>query len=108
MKKISNYFLIPLISFSLFLNSEESSLTSHLESIVLGSGCFWGAEKGYESIKGVENAVSGYSDGYGVNPNYRSITKLKNKFNKNNFAEVVKVTFNKSEISFEKILQHYF
>lgn len=65
MKKISNYFLIPLISFSFFLNSEESILTSHLESIVLGSGCFWGAEKGYESIKGVENAVSGYSDGYG-------------------------------------------
>ena len=108
MKKISNYFLIPLISFSFFLNSEESILTSHLESIVLGSGCFWGAEKGYESIKGVENAVSGYSDGYGVKPNYRSITKLQNKFNKNNFAEVVKVTFNKSEISFETILQHYF
>ena len=45
---------------------------------------------------------------YGVKPNYRSITNLQNKFNKNNFAEVVKVTFNKSEISFEKILQHYF
>ena len=37
MKKISNYFLIPLISFSFFLNSEESILTSHLESIVLDS-----------------------------------------------------------------------
>ena len=41
-------------------------------------------------------------------PSYRAITKLKNKFNENNFAEVVEVTFNKSEISLELLLHHYF
>ena len=49
-----------------YVDSDENS-TSHLESIVLGSGCFWGAEKGYESLKVVEDAVSGYSDGNNIN-----------------------------------------
>ena len=108
MKKPNKFFLIISIYLSFFLQSEESIHTSHLDTIVLGSGCFWGAEKGYESLAGVENAVSGYSDGYGIKPNYRSITKLKNKFNKNNFAEVVEVTYNKSEISLESLLHHFF
>ncbi|GIS35909.1 MAG: hypothetical protein Ct9H90mP6_11660 [Gammaproteobacteria bacterium] len=33
--------------------------------IHLGSGCFWGAEKGYESLDGVIDAASGYANGYG-------------------------------------------
>jgi peptide methionine sulfoxide reductase msrA/msrB len=90
------------------MHAKEGPLTSHLDSIILGSGCFWGAEKGYEQIDGVENAVSGYSDGFGIKPSYREITKTKNKFNKNNFAEVVMVNFNRSNLSLESILQHFF
>ena len=103
-----NFFiLIPIITLCLNLDSKENS-TSHLESVVLGSGCFWGAEKGYEAIDGVENAVSGYSDGSGFNPTYREITKFKNKFNNKNFAEVVKVTFNAEVISLRLLLEHFY
>ena len=82
-----------LLSFTLASQSNQS--TSHLEKIVLGSGCFWGAEKGYEALPGVVDAVSGYADGYGVRPSYRDITKFINKFNSNNHAEVVEVTYTK-------------
>ncbi|GIS35910.1 MAG: hypothetical protein Ct9H90mP6_11670 [Gammaproteobacteria bacterium] len=41
-------------------------------------------------------------------PNYRSIIQLKNKYNENNFAEVVKVTFNSNAISLDEILKHFF
>ena len=51
---------------SVLLFSSENESTSHIEKIVLGSGCFWGAEKGYEALEGVLNAVSGYADGEGV------------------------------------------
>ena len=103
-----NCFIFLLLNtICLSLDSEEIS-TSHLESIVLGSGCFWGAEKGYESLKGVKDAVSGYSDGSGIRPTYREITKLKNKFNENNFAEVVEVTFNKEVISLRSLLEHFY
>ena len=95
-----------LVSFSLL--SENNQSTSHLEKIVLGSGCFWGAEKGYEALPGVVDAVSGYADGYGVRPSYREITKFINKFNPNNHAEVVEVTYNKNIITTAELLQHYF
>ena len=94
------------INFNVF--AVEESSTNHIESIVLGSGCFWGAEKGYEALPGVIKAISGYADGRGVRPNYRDITQLKNRSNPNNHAEVVKVTFNSQLINLEDLLQHYF
>ena len=88
--------------------TEDDQSTSHLETIVLGTGCFWGAEKGYAAIPGVIDAVSGYSDGIGVSPTYREITQFRNRFNPNNHAEVVEVTFNKNVLSSEELLRHYF
>ena len=87
---------------------EDINSTNHIQSIVLGSGCFWGAEKGYEEIPGVISAISGYADGSGVKPNYRAITQLKNRMNPNNHAEVVKVIFNSQLINVEDLLQHYY
>jgi len=110
MKKFTLSFLILSIPFfSGFLPASIiNDATIHSEKIVLGSGCFWGAEKGYESLPGVIDAVSGYADGKGVKASYREITKLKNKFNDNNHAEVVEVTYNKNLISTEALLMHYF
>ena len=92
---------------SLLAFSENQQSTSHLEKVVLGSGCFWGAEKGYEALEGVIDAVSGYADGEGVKPSYREITKFSNKFNPRNHAEVVEVTYNKNLISLEDLIIHY-
>ena len=89
-------------------STKEMPATTHLESIVLGAGCFWGAEKRYQAIPGVIDAVSGYADGKNVRASYREITKRKNKYNENNHAEVVKVTFNSSLVSLETILQNYY
>ena len=90
------------------IHSVYANKTNPIHTIYLGSGCFWGAEKGYEVMEGVINAESGYANGYGVKPNYRSIIQFKNKYNENNFAEVVKVTFNSNAISLDEILKHYF
>ena len=87
---------------------ELDEATVHFEKMILGSGCFWGAEKGYESLPGVISAISGYADGKGVSPTYKEITKLKNKFNTKNHAEVVEVTYNKNIISARDLLIHYF
>jgi peptide methionine sulfoxide reductase msrA/msrB len=110
MNKTSFYFSILTISFvlSALAAPSISEATIHSEKIILGSGCFWGAEKGYESLPGVIDAVSGYADGDGVQPTYREITKLKHKFNPNNHAEVVEVTYNTNIISTADLLMHYF
>ena len=105
-QKIKKLSIFLIISFSVSTIAENA--TNHIQTIYLGSGCFWGAEKGYENLEGVIDAESGYANGYGVKPNYRSIIQLKNKYNQDNFAEVVKVTFNNNFINLEEILKHFF
>ena len=104
---LKNKFLVSTLIFLFSVQIINANQTNHIQTIYLGSGCFWGAEKGYEALDGVINAESGYANGYGVKPNYRTITQLKNKYNENNFAEVVKVKFNNNAISLEKILKHF-
>ena len=105
---LKNKFFINILIVLFAIPSVYANKTNHIQTIYLGSGCFWGAEKGYEAMEGVINAESGYANGYGVKPNYRSIIQFKNKYNENNFAEVVKVTFNSNAISLDEILKHYF
>tara|TARA_B100001142_G_scaffold329970_1_gene395380 strand:+ start:1635 stop:2891 length:1257 start_codon:yes stop_codon:yes gene_type:complete len=104
MKKINKLLVCFLIG---FITNIYANQTNHIQTIYLGSGCFWGAEKGYESLEGVVNAESGYANGYGIKPNYRSIIEYKNKYNENNYAEVVKVSFNSNAITLEEILKHF-
>ena len=104
---LRNNLLVSALIFLFAAPTINANQTNHIQTIYLGSGCFWGAEKGYEALDGVINAESGYANGYGVKPNYRTITQLKNKYNENNFAEVVKVTFNNNAISLKKILKHF-
>lgn len=104
------YVLLFLFLFASFISkaNETISQISHEDSIVLGSGCFWGAEKRYQALPGVIGAVSGYADGRGFNATYDNITKRSNKYDPDNYAEVVKVTFNSNIISLEEIYQHFF
>ena len=87
--------------------TEPSEATENIQTIVLGAGCFWGVEKRYEAMPGVLDAESGYADGQ-VAPNYRTITQQRNRFNPNNHAEVVKVTFNANAISAETLIQAFY
>lgn len=100
-----------LTSFAVAAKSDVTVVkdsTMHIDSIVVGEGCFWGAEKRFEALPGVIDAVSGYADGRGFKPSYRAISSYKNRSNSDNYAEVVKVTFNTQIISLETILKDYF
>jgi len=102
------YLSLLLAGSTLPLQAETMPATSHLDSIVVGAGCFWGVEKRFEAMPGVIDAVSGYADGSGVDPTYRAITQYRNKHNPDNHAEVVKVSFNPAVISLDTLLQRYF
>lgn len=108
MKIVLRFIVIIGCLISSYANASNGNKTIHQDSIVLGSGCFWGAEKGYAALPGVIDAVSGYADGRGFKPTYRNITKNKHKYNPDNYAEVVKVTFNANQISLAQILQHFY
>ena len=79
------------------------------ESIVLGMGCFWGAEKRMSEIPGVIDVESGYAGGDAEKTDYHGVLGLERaiKFggvDERNHAEVVKVTFDPKQVSLEQVL----
>jgi peptide-methionine (S)-S-oxide reductase len=77
--------------------------TSNREVATLGGGCFWCLEAVYDEVRGVEDAVSGYSGGFVVNPTYRQVCD-----GKTGHAEVVRVQFDPAVITFREILEIFF
>ncbi len=73
------------------------------EVATLGGGCFWCLEAVYVDLKGVEQVESGYAGGHVVNPTYRQVCG-----GDTGHAEVVQVTFDPREISYQEILEVYF
>ncbi|WP_428827848.1 peptide-methionine (S)-S-oxide reductase MsrA [Azonexus sp. IMCC34842] len=78
------------------------------DSIVLGMGCFWGAEKRMAAIPGVLDVESGYANG-DVAGTYEAVLAHEKavragKSSQRNHAEVVKVTFDPAKINLEKVL----
>jgi len=72
-----------------------------LETATLGGGCFWCTEAVFNHVKGVEEVISGYTGGNAPGkPTYREICS-----GLTGHAEVVKVTFDASVISYKEILE---
>ena len=67
------------------------------------SGCFWCLEAIYESLKGVEESISGYSGGHTKNPTYES-----SNTGKTGHAEAVEIIYNPEIISFKLLVDVYF
>ncbi|WP_439130924.1 peptide-methionine (S)-S-oxide reductase MsrA [Polaribacter sp.] len=67
------------------------------------SGCFWCVEAIFESVKGVEEAVSGYAGGQTKNPTYQSIGT-----GTTGHAETVAVYYNPTKVSFETLVTVFF
>ena len=93
-----------------FLNTSlyAENSTNHLKKIIFGAGCFWSVEKKFQESYGVVNVESGYADGKNIKPVYKEIIKRENKFNPNNFAEVVRVTYNSNQTDLETLIKIFF
>jgi peptide-methionine (S)-S-oxide reductase len=70
------------------------------ESVLFGMGCFWGAERKFWSLPGVLTTAVGYAGGYTPNPTYHEVCS-----GMTGHAEVVKVVYDPSKISFESLLK---
>lgn len=67
------------------------------------SGCFWCVEAVYESLKGVDEVINGYSGGFTDNPTY----ELSNT-GRTGHAEAVEVIYDPNIISFSSLVDVYF
>jgi peptide-methionine (S)-S-oxide reductase len=75
----------------------------NLESIVLAGGCFWCTEAVFKQIRGVQAVESGYANGHVANPSYEHVCS-----GDTGHAEVVRVDFDPSVVSLEKLLEVFF
>ena len=71
--------------------------------IYLAAGCFWGAQRFFDSLPGVQKTAVGYANGRTPDPTYHEV-----KSGKTGYAETVKISYDKSIISLEEILRLYF
>lgn len=72
-------------------------------SAYFASGCFWCVEAVYESVKGVEESISGYSGGHTKNPTYEA-----SNTGKTGHAEAVEIIYDPNVVSFETLVDVYF
>lgn len=109
-KKIS--FVVVMSVLVIFLaSSEMKKRNAPIESGIqegdkiayFASGCFWCVEAIFESVKGVNEAVSGYAGGHTDNPTYQSIGT-----GKTGHAETVAVYYNPNKVSFQTLVDVFF
>ena len=74
-----------------------------MEIAILGLGCFWGPEIKFSKLDGVIKTEVGYCGGNSNQTNYNEVCA-----GETNHAEVVKLDFDPTIISYEKILEVFF
>ena len=72
-------------------------------TIVLAGGCFWGVEEVFQHVRGVTDAVSGYSGGSARTANYDMVST-----GTSGHAESVKITYDRSKITLGQIFKVFF
>jgi len=85
------------------MQSNSQAQSSTTEVATLAGGCFWCLEAVFDQLKGVISVESGYSNGHVSHPTYRQVCG-----GNTGHAEVVRVTFDPSVISFRDILDIFF
>jgi peptide-methionine (S)-S-oxide reductase len=78
-------------------------MSSALDTITLGGGCFWCTEAVYERVKGVASVESGYSNGHAIKPSYEQVCSGTTGHN-----EVVRVSFDPAQITLREVLEVFF
>lgn len=69
---------------------------------LIGAGCFWGIEEYYRKINGIIGTKVGYSGGNTLNPTYEEVCSGTTEH-----AEVVKISFDETIISYKQIIDHF-
>jgi len=81
----------------------DEKTSARTETAVLAGGCFWGVQAVFQHVKGVSNAVSGYTGGERATAHYDQVGS-----GSTGHAESVEVTFDPSVVSYGTLLRIYF
>ena len=80
----------------------KGSVPEGFETIIVGLGCFWGAERKFWQLPGVHMTAAGYAAGHTPNPTYEEVCSGRTGHN-----EVVRVVFDPNVVSREMVLKTF-
>ena len=83
-------------------NPIKPPFPDELEQVVVGLGCFWGAERMFWQLPGVYTTAAGYAGGHTPNPTYEEVCS-----GRTGHTEVVLVVFDPKVAGFEEILKTF-
>ncbi len=83
--------------------SVEPTANDGFARAYFASGCFWCVEAIFESVRGVEEVISGYAGGSEENPTYDAVSA-----GRTGHTESVVVIYNADEVSFATLLDVYY
>lgn len=91
-------------SISLLEFREEFNISDENSIAIFSGGCFWCVEKDFEKVKGVIEAVSGYTSNSSQDqaPSYEEVAS-----GSTDFRESVAVIYNSEEISYKELVEHF-
>lgn len=81
-------------------NPLQGEFPINMRYAMFGLGCFWGAERKFWQHSGVYSTAVGYAAGLTPNPTYQEVCSGMTGHN-----EVVRVVYDPSQISYQKLLQ---
>ena len=74
-----------------------------MQTAYLAGGCFWCVEAIFQRVNGVKEVKNGYCNGSTQNPTYEAICT-----GQTGHAEVLKIDYDESEVSYEALLEVFF
>lgn len=74
-----------------------------ISSATFAGGCFWCLEAAFNSLLGVQSAVSGYTGGTSRSPSYQDVCS-----GTSGHAEAVQIQFDDTQISYQTLLSVFF
>lgn len=99
---LNSMLLIGLAVFGLALASGQA-VAAATERAYFAGGCFWCVEADFESVKGVDEVISGYTGGQTANPTYKQVSR-----GGTGHYEAVEVRYDPDIVSYEALLHAFF
>jgi len=102
MKRVALQAVAALFAIVTALAGAQTAAPANTAKATFAGGCFWCVEADFDKVPGVLSTTSGYTGGSVANPTYEQVSSKRT-----GHAEAVEVVYDPSQVSYEKLVEHY-